>query len=100
VIDGKGNEDREQIMISGVRDTNIGRFKIAGNRPHIVLDTKYGGPFETGKLTFWDYDSVQASLGKIGRYDDKLNKIVMFTEEQLQDMMYDNTVGIYEDKMP
>ncbi len=87
LIDGKGNDNREQVMLSGVKEVDIGSFEITGGKPAIVLHSQYGGPFGVGKATFHDKDSVDRHLGRIVHWDARKGKYQAFTENELQDMM-------------
>lgn len=66
LIDGRGNDNREQIMLSGVGEIHLGRFSVTGSKPAVVLGSRWGGPFSNGKVAFYDQESVQNHLGRIG----------------------------------
>ncbi len=84
-VDGVGH-NREQIMISGVENVQIGSFNVVSNKPQIVFDTQGSGGFYNGTVGFYDKQSaLQAS--RIGRYDVSQGKNVFYTEEEILELV-------------
>lgn len=84
-----GGRFREQIMLDSGR-FHIGRFRVGGDKPAIVLGKPMAGGEVTGyEATFYDRDSVEAHLGRIYRVENPhapKPTLVKLSEEELEDM--------------
>lgn len=80
------NGKRPMVMARGFQELHFGRFEIRGKQWAIVLDHESPSVVNNGPTRFYDKDSVDKHLGRIGYYDADRDRVVAFTEEQLQDM--------------
>lgn len=86
---------RAMVMLSGIKDVHIGSFDIvAKDVAAIEINNEYGGPFPCGSVRFYDEDSVERHLGRIGTHNKQTGRFEAYTEEQLADMTYTEPVKL------